>query len=83
MMDRTLARVFDAEGWEPPLPASFDLCGAGTDTCCRFLVVSGEGPECARFTDLHVTIVERPMNASFVPSESDCQSERRKAAIDG
>lgn len=76
MLIRSLAAVFDAEGWEPPSPPALDVCGAGTDACCVFLVVSDIGPECARFTKLHPTCVTSDMNARFIPATSDCQGER-------
>ena len=43
---------------------------------CKFLMRDPEAWVCARFTELHIMLVERPMNAKFVPSTPDCQQER-------
>jgi hypothetical protein len=78
---RPLAFMFDAVGWEPPKsPPSMDACGAGRSTaCCKFLIFGVGGIECARFTDLHPTLVSKDMGSQFVPETADCQAERALA----
>lgn len=59
--------------------ADLTLCGAGTETCCAYLTVDGDGAGCARATSL-ATIIERKvargeMRATRLPDEPfpDCQ----------
>jgi hypothetical protein len=65
------------EEWEPPSPPSFDACGMGKGPrCCKFVVVGGDGIECARYTPLGDFLALRKMGAEFVPMQVDCQAER-------
>lgn len=78
MAERPLSFAMDMPGWEPPEPPSPERCGMGEGAlCCKFLLMGPEGIECARFTDLHMTLANRSMTSQFSPEQEDCQAERR------
>lgn len=76
-----MAEVFYARhDWQPPAPPDFDKCGVGQGPlCCKFAVMGPE-LECARYSALHATLIERPMSAAFIPEDDDCQAERLEAS---
>ena len=57
--------------------ADFKKCGAGSAECCIFLMGGPNGAMCARYTELHNTLVMRQatMNAKRAPTEPfpECQ----------
>ena len=68
-----------------PVP-NFHKCGGGRGAdCCIFLVVSGKGFECERFTSLRDTLIFRSMHAERNPAAPypDCMKFPEKGEEDG